>query len=186
MIPTVPTWATPTSVTQSNQNDKVRNFSNEELMARIVADVQEKQFMVTGNLSRELYDESSIFTDEIDSYTLDQWTKGTAKLFVANRSHVDLQPNSNNKSNNTTVTTNDDDRIVVVGVPSNHQITFRFVKTLCFNVPILYPVVNLTGKVVLQRDPNTGLITSYQEQRDQDVTTVLKNITLFGKETWTK
>ena len=43
-----------------------------------------------------------------------------------------------------------------------------------FNIPFK-PVVALSGKVVLERDLNTGLIVSYREFWDQDVTTVLKS-----------
>ena len=43
-----------------------------------------------------------------------------------------------------------------------------------FRIP-LRPVVTLTGKLVLDRDPETGLITKYQEFWDQDVKTVLKS-----------
>lgn len=36
-------------------------------------DVVEKQFMVTGDLTRELYSEECTFKDEIDTYALDKW-----------------------------------------------------------------------------------------------------------------
>ena len=41
-------------------------------------------------LTRTLYDEACTFQDEIDTYELDKFIKGTSKLFVADRSHVDL------------------------------------------------------------------------------------------------
>ena len=53
-------------------------------------------------------------------------------------------------------------------------VTFRFDEDLQFRIP-LRPTVSLTGKVVLTRDTNTGLITAYQEFWDQDVATVLKS-----------
>ena len=64
----------------------------------------------------------------------------------------------------------------VVGDIDVHRdrIEFRFDEDLMFNIPFK-PVVSLTGKVVLQRSPDTGLITSYQEFWDQDVATVLKS-----------
>ena len=37
------------------------------------------------------------------------------------------------------------------------------------NIPLLQPKVYLSGKVILERDPKTGLITSYREKWDQDV-----------------
>jgi len=53
-------------------------------------------------------------------------------------------------------------------------VEFRFDEDLMFRIP-LRPVVTLTGKLVLDRDPETGLITKYQEFWDQDVKTVLKS-----------
>jgi hypothetical protein len=52
------------------------------------------------------------------------------------------------------------------------KIEFRFEEDLMFNIPFK-PVVNLSGKVILERDEKTGLITSYREYWDQDVKTVL-------------
>jgi hypothetical protein len=157
-VSTSPTTAV--AATKGATQDKLVNLPNEQLAARIASDIQDKQFLVTGQLSRELYDESATFTDEIDTYQLEQWTRGTQKLFVGNKSHVDLEPNSLQVSNS--------------------EVTFRFQETLCFNVPLLYPTVYLSGKVILQRDPSTGLITSYQEKWDQDVNTVLKSAKLFS------
>lgn len=158
LVSTSPTTAV--AATKGATQDKLVNLPNEQLAARIASDIQDKQFLVTGQLSRELYDESATFTDEIDTYQLEQWTRGTQKLFVGNKSHVDLEPNSLQVSNS--------------------EVTFRFQETLCFNVPLLYPTVYLSGKVILQRDPSTGLITSYQEKWDQDVNTVLKSAKLFS------
>jgi hypothetical protein len=158
LVSTSPTTAV--AATKGATQDKLVNLPNEQLAARIASDIQDKQFLVTGQLSRELYDESATFTDEIDTYQLEQWMRGTQKLFVGNKSHVDLEPNSLQVSNS--------------------EVTFRFQETLCFNVPLLYPAVYLSGKVILQRDPSTGLITSYQEKWDQDVNTVLKSAKLFS------
>lgn len=139
---------------------KLTNLSDDELADKIRGDVVKKQFLVTGNLSRELYDESATFTDEIDTYALEKWMKGTQRLFVASKSHVDLEPNS----------------LTV----DKTQAVFRFSEFLCFNIPFLQPVVFLSGKVVLKRDESTGLITSYQEFWDQDVASVLKTAKFFG------
>ena len=54
---------------------------------------------------------------------------GTQKLFVADRSHVDL--------------TSDVD-------VSDVAVTFRFSEYLCFNLPLVKPTVSLTGKVCLR------------------------------------
>ena len=60
------------------------------MAAAVKADIVERQFLVTGALTRELYDEACLFKDEIDTYTLDKWVVGTAKLFDEAQSHVDL------------------------------------------------------------------------------------------------
>jgi hypothetical protein len=139
---------------------KLYNLSNEELAKIITQDVQEGQFMVKADLTRAVYDEGATFTDEIDTYALDAWIRGTKRLFVANKSHVDLVPQS----------------LTV----SEAQATFLFTEYLTFNIPFLQPKVYLTGKVILKRDPTSGLITSYQEQWDQDVKDVLTSAKLFG------
>ena len=62
---------------------------------------------------------------------------------------------------------------------STAAVEFRFDEDLQFNIP-LNPTVALTGKVILERDPETGLIKKYREIWDQDVATVLKSAK-FGK-----
>lgn len=133
--------------------DKLVNLPDEKLKAIIKKDILEKQFLATGQLTREIYDESAKFTDEIDTYELDKWIKGTQKLFRGDKSSVRLVGDIN---------------------VSKNQIDFLFDEDLMFNIPF-QPTVSLTGKVVLTRDTSTGLITSYQEFWDQDVVTVLKS-----------
>ena len=138
-------------VEMGNGVGKKRNISPEELAAIVKADLEERQFLVTGQLTREIYAEEALFTDEIDTYTLEKWMKGTAKLFVAELSHVDL-----------------------VGpiVADANEVSFRFSETLAFNLPFLKPKVPLTGRLVLKRGPD-GLITSYREFWDQGTFEVL-------------
>ena len=143
----------------SGQSTSVKrtNLSDDELKDIVRADVVQRQFLTNGKLTRSIYDESATFTDEIDTYTMDKWIVGTQRLFVGDKSHVNL----------------------VGDIDVNKErIEFRFDEDLMFNLPIVKPVVSLTGKVVLQRSPETGLITSYQEFWDQDVTTVLKSAKL--------
>lgn len=59
------------------------------------------------------------------------------------------------------------------------EVSFRFEEDLMFNIPFR-PVVHLTGKVVLEREAGTGLISSYREFWDQDVKTVLKSAKFSG------
>ena len=62
---------------------------------------------------------------------------------------------------------------------SKTEVSFRFDEDLMFNIPFK-PVCSLSGKVVLTRDVNSGLITSYREYWDQSVNDVLKSAK-FGK-----
>lgn len=117
--------------------------------------------MVRADLTRSVYDESATFIDEIDTYQMDAWIKGTKRLFVADKSQVEIVP----------------DTLQV----TDQEATFNFTEYLTFNIPLLQPRVYLSGKVVLKRDPKTGLITSYQEKWDQDVNTVLLSAKIGGK-----
>jgi len=112
--------------------------------------------LVSADITRAIYDEGATFTDEIDTYTMDKWVVGTKRLFVAEKSRVSLVGD-------------------VQVAEDGSKAEFRFDEDLMFRIPFLYPVVSLTGKVVLERDLNTGLITSYREFWDQDVATVLKS-----------
>ena len=135
-------------------SDKQLNLAPNEIASIVEDDLVKNAFLTNGKLTRSIYDEKAIFTDEIDTYGLDQWIKGTSKLFVG-------PPGS---------------RVALVGPveASEKAIVFRFDEDLMFNIPFK-PVVKLSGKVVLARDANTGLITSYREFWDQDVKTVLKS-----------
>ncbi|EJK46651.1 hypothetical protein THAOC_34669 [Thalassiosira oceanica] len=137
---------------------KQTGLSDDQLREIIKADMVDKSFLVTADITRSVYDETATFTDEIDEYTMDKWIKGTQSLFVASGSRVSL----------------------VGDVDVNKkEVTFRFDEDLMFNIPFK-PVVALTGKVVLTRDETTGLITSYREFWDQSVNEVLKTAK-FGK-----
>lgn len=142
---------------------KQTNLSEEELLAIVVEkDLVANQFLVSGRLTRSIYDEACVFTDEIDTYTLDKWITGTSRLFDANRSRVTLVPGSATISK------------------SDGSLSFRFYEYLCFNIPFVKPITYLSGKLVLERSPSTGLITSYKEIWDQDVNTVVsQNSKLF-------
>jgi len=142
----------------SVSTDKQLNLSNEELKKIILSDIVDKSFLVSADITRSVYDESATFTDEIDVYTMDKWIQGTKALFIASGSRVSL--------------------IGDVDVTAR-EVTFRFDEDLMFNIPFK-PVCSLTGKVVLTRDEQTGLITSYREYWDQSVNDVLKTAK-FGK-----
>jgi len=126
-----------------------------ELKEVVKSDILLRQFLVTGNLTRNIYKPTATFTDEIDTYQMDQWIKGTQRLFVGEKSNV---------------------RLVGDVEVSREKVEFRFDEDLMFNIPFR-PVVALTGLVVLTRD-ETGYITSYKEQWDQDPWSVIKSAKL--------
>ena len=136
---------------------KRKNLSPAEMAAAVKKDIVDNQFLVTGQLTRDIYDESATFTDAIDTYTLDKWIKGTAALFVGPLSHVDLVGN---------IEAND------------KEVKFRFDEILAFNLPLVKPKVPLTGTLILTRSPETGLITKYLEIWDTGVTETLLNAKL--------
>jgi len=142
--------ATPSAQAQEKETSTMI-LSNSEIQKAVKADVLDRQFLVTGNLTPSIYRPTATFTDEIDTYGMDQWQKGTARLFVGDRSEV---------------------RLVGDVEVSPQQVEFRFDEDLMFRIPFR-PTVSLTGKVVLERDEQ-GYITSYREFWDQDVWSVLK------------
>lgn len=135
---------------------KQLNLSDDDLKRVILSDIN-NDFLVTAAITRSIYDESATFTDEIDTYTMDKWVKGTQSLFISSGSRMNL--------------------VGDIKVTAK-EVTFRFDEDLMFNIPFK-PVVALTGKVVLTRASN-GLITSYREYWDQSVSEVLKSAK-FGK-----
>ena len=128
------------------------DLTDEQLKEVIKSDVLTRQFLVTGVLTRSVYKPTATFTDEIDTYGMDQWMKGTQRLFVGSKSQV---------------------RLVGDVEVNPEKVEFRFDEDLMFNIPF-NPMVSLTGKVVLTRD-ETGYITSYREFWDQDTWSVLKS-----------
>ena len=137
---------------QDKTTPKAKNLPPKELAKRVEKDLVENQFLATANFDRSLYDEACTFQDEIDTYELDKFIKGTSKLFVADRSHVDLT---------SPVTA------------SNESVEFKFKEDLCFNIPFK-PTVFVSGRVVLERDPSSGLFVKYREYWDQKPNDVLR------------
>lgn len=127
--------------------------SDAEVAAIVQSDLVDRQFLVTGNLTRSIYSPTATFTDETNTFGIDQWITGTAKLFVGNKSNV---------------------RLIGPIEVSPKTVEFRFDEDLMFNIPF-NPVVFLSGRVVLTRDEGSGLITAYREFWDQDIATVLKS-----------
>ncbi len=141
----------PARADDESSNQKLE-ITDDKLKDIVKSDLVDRQFLVTGKLTPSIYLPTATFTDEIDTYAMNQWIQGTQKLFVGEQSQV---------------------RLVGDVDVTPEKVEFRFDEDLMFRIPFR-PVVALTGKVVLARDPETGLISSYREFWDQDVVSVLK------------
>jgi hypothetical protein len=145
----------PVSSSSSSSGGTKKILSDDELKAIILSDIIDRQFLVTGHLTLSAYEPTARWQDEIDSYEIKQWVTGTEKLFVGEQSSV---------------------RLIGDVVVTPLQAEFRFDEDLMFRLPLgLRPVVHLTGRVVLNRNPVTGLVSFGREIWDQDVSTVLKS-----------
>lgn len=139
-------------VNAASLKPKLTNISEEEIKRIVLEDIVERSFLASADLTREIYDEECVFVDEIDSYTLEKWIKGTKSLFIPGGSRVSL--------------------VGDVAV-SPETVEFRFDEDLMFNIPF-HPIMSLSGKMILTRSLDTGLIIGYREIWDQDVNSVLK------------
>ncbi len=165
------TTATTTNANAEEEEQKLYNLSSEEIAQIVTKDIVQNSFLTNGKLTRSIYDEKATFTDEIDTYTLPQWIKGTSQLFVPPSSDDDSTGSSSSNNNK-----KKGSRVGLVGdvKATNDKIEFSFEEDLVFNIPFK-PIVFVSGKVILERDKDSGLITSYREFWDQDVATVLKS-----------
>jgi hypothetical protein len=153
IIATAGASASPRAVhAEVSSNGNQRRLSDEELKKIVKADILDRQFLVTGKLTRSIYQPTATFTDEIDTYAMEKWIVGTQRLFVGEGSDV---------------------RLIGDVQVTPEKVEFRFDEDLMFRIPFR-PTVALSGKVILSRD-ESGLVTSYQEFWDQDVATVLKS-----------
>lgn len=114
------------------------------------------QALITADFTRSLYSEDCKFQDEIDTYPIDQYIKGTKALFDPSASHVDLTSGVSHSDEGGGV------------------YRFKFSEVLAFNVPFK-PKVALTGRVEL-RQGSDGLIEYSREFWDKSVGDVLKGI----------
>jgi hypothetical protein len=133
---------------------KKLDLSDDELQAIVTSDVVDRQFLVTANLTRFIYQPTATFTDETNTFGMEQWISGTRKLFVGDKSNV---------------------RLIGDVKVTPQAVEFCFDEDLMFNIPFR-PVVFLSGKVVLTRDESSGFVTAYREYWDQDIATVLKSV----------
>jgi hypothetical protein len=101
-----------------------------------------------------------VFRDEIDSYPIDDYVRGTKLLFKPEKSHVDLAG---------PVSVSED----------GSEVSFRFSEELAFNLQVPFlpsPVLSLSGSVSLHRSEGDGLIDYSRETWDKPVVEVLKTV----------
>lgn len=146
----------PVIVHANTDNDKLINQSPAVLKKIVADDITVRQALYTADFTRSIYSDKCTFQDEVDIYPIDKYIKGTKQLFNPLKSHVDLVGD--------VVSTNDD-------------IQFNFKERLAFNIPFLYPTVDLTGKVVLTRGQDEGgLIIRSREYWNESIINVLKTL----------
>lgn len=137
---------------------KQLNLPAQQISKIVSEDITKRQALATASFTRSIYSEKCTFTDEIDTYDLPSYVKGTSALFDSMKSHVDLVGDVEADDN---------------------LISFKFKETLAFNIPFK-PKVALSGKVELKRAPRGssegGLIISSREFWDQSVGEVLKTV----------
>lgn len=140
---------------QQTESAKLRGLTDAELKKRLLVDIVERRFMVTGQLSKELYADSARFTDEIDTYDLESYIRGTGLLFDGAQSDFKLVGDLEIKDN---------------------VVSYRFDEILSFKIP-LQPRSRVSGRVELTRGAD-GLIEKYREFWDQSVPDTLLGLVL--------
>jgi hypothetical protein len=136
-----------------DENMKLLKLPPAEIGAIVAKDITERQALVTADFTRAIYSENCEFQDEIDTYKIDEYVRGTKALFNDKLSHVDLVPDS--------------------VVATDDAVQFKFKETLAFNIPF-NPKVTLSGRVELTRSKDDGLIVYSREYWDQSVSDVIR------------
>jgi hypothetical protein len=139
------------------EEPKLRGLTDAQLKKRLLTDITEHRFMVTGKLSKELYADTAKFTDEIDTYDLESYVRGTGQLFDGDRSEFKL--------------------VGDVDI-SGKTVRYKFDEILSFRIP-LQPRSRVSGVVELTRGDD-GLIEKYREYWDQSVPATLVDLVLDG------
>jgi hypothetical protein len=150
-LPVALSW----SSAEAADSTKQINLSPTEISKIVETDISDRQALITADFTRSIYSNKATFQDEIDIYPIEKYQTGTKALFNAANSHVDLVGK-------------------VTATPT--EVNFRFKETLAFNIPF-NPKVTLSGRVVLTRDENDGLVIASREYWDQSVNNVLKTVT---------
>ena len=171
--------ALPAAATDAAISPKLKNLPPAELAKLVRADIEQKQFLVSGQLTREIYDESATFTDAIDTCALAashlerSMARNAVSLRLTRLPAVARVADTLDKwiKGTGALFVADQSHVDIVGeVESNdREVRFRFTETLAFNLPLFKPKVPLTGTLVLTRDADSGLITKYLEIWDTGV-----------------
>ena len=176
--------ALPAAATDAAISPKRKNLPPAELAKLVRADIEQKQFLVSGQLTREIYDESATFTDAIDTCALasshlerskarNAVSLSTLSLRLTRLPAVARVADTLDKwiKGTGALFVAEQSHVDIVGeVESNdREVRFRFTETLAFNLPLIKPKVPLTGTLVLTRDADSGLITKYLEIWDTGV-----------------
>ena len=143
--------------------EKKRRVSVDELVEIIKADIVERQYLVNGNVTSDVYTDDCYFTDARDDFGpgLAKWQRGTSLLFVASKSFVEL--------------TGD-----VVYRPESRTIEITgWRQQDYFRLPGTPHTPVFTGSVKLTLHPEYNLVVRHDEQWDADPNVITKQIT-FG------
>eukprot|EP01041_Mallomonas_annulata_P002470 gene2470-4794_t len=140
-----------TNIEPAIADSKMRNLSPITIANIVTDDILKRQALATADFTRDIYDESCTFQDEINTYEIDEYVKGTKALFNGPRSIVTL---------------------TAPAVSDTDLVEIKFSETLAFNIPF-YPKMDITGKVqyTLGKD---GLITKSREIWDKSVVDVIR------------
>ena len=144
----------------SESQDKLYHLSKDRLTDILLQDIHERNSLVTADFTPTIYEDACRFQDGsgLDgAYPMKPWILGCKLLFKGDTSKATIIEES----------------LVV----ASHQISFRFESDLEFRGPF-NPQVFLSGRVVMTRNPVTGLISSYREIWDKNVWDVVKEARL--------
>jgi hypothetical protein len=157
----VASWVLESISSQSTtSSEKLFHLSKEGLVDIVLEDVKERNSLVTADFTTAIYEDSCRFKDGsgLDgAYPMKPWMLGCKILFKGDKSSTTILDNTL--------------------VATSELISFRFESDLEFRGPFC-PRVFLTGRIVMKRNPQTGLISSYREIWDEDVWDVVKNARL--------
>lgn len=135
-----------------NADSKLRNLSPDAISRIVSEDIEKRQALATADFTRDIYDESCTFQDEIDTYEINEYVKGTKALFNAAKSHVALS---------------------APVIADDKAIEIPFKETLAFNLPF-NPKMDVSGRVLLTRGSD-GLVVRSREFWDKSVTDVIRS-----------